>query len=103
MPEHFKTQLQAAQTDREDAIRPPVPGAVVELKSPDGSRYARTGPHGRFVFDGLAEGKYSLTAPPTIPPMSDRWLHRPNSPPIKTVARARFLPFPGFKEPGDPK
>lgn len=45
-----------------DAVRSPVAGAVLELKSPDGSRYTRTGLDGRFVFDGLAEGKYDLTA-----------------------------------------
>jgi hypothetical protein len=45
-----------------DAIRSPVTDAVIELKSGDGSRYARTGLDGRFVFDGMAEGKYSLTA-----------------------------------------
>ena len=44
-----------------DAIRSPVSGAVIELRSSDGSRYTRTSPDGRFVFDGLAEGKYSLT------------------------------------------
>ena len=45
-----------------DAIGSPVPGAVLELKSAAGSRYTRTLPDGRFVFDGLAEGKYSLAA-----------------------------------------
>jgi hypothetical protein len=47
-----------------DAVRSPVPGVVVELSSEVKSTgvllYARTGSDGRFVFDGLAEGKYSL-------------------------------------------
>jgi hypothetical protein len=44
-----------------DAIRSPVPGVILELKAADGSRYTSAGPDGRFVFDGLAEGEYSLT------------------------------------------
>ena len=45
-----------------NSIHSPLPGVLLELKSPDGSRYARTGLDGGFIFDGLAAGKYSLTA-----------------------------------------
>ncbi len=44
-----------------NAVHSPVPGVILELKTDGGSRYAKTGPDGRFVFDGLAGGRYSLT------------------------------------------
>jgi len=45
----------------EDAIRSPVPDVILELGSADGSRFARAAADGRFAFDGLSEGPYSLT------------------------------------------
>jgi hypothetical protein len=44
-----------------NAVHSPVPGVILELKTDGNSRYAKTGPDGRFVFDGLGEGRYSLT------------------------------------------
>ena len=43
-----------------DRIGAPVPGVVVQLKSADRTRYAESDERGRFVFDGLPEGAYSL-------------------------------------------
>lgn len=44
-----------------DRIGAPVPGVVVQLKSADRTRHAETDERGRFVFDGLPAGSYSLT------------------------------------------
>ena len=40
----------------------PVAGVTVELKSGHGSRFTETGEDGKFVFDGLAAGEYSVNA-----------------------------------------
>jgi hypothetical protein len=39
-----------------------VAGAVVELKSASGSRFTESGAGGKFVFDGLAGGEYTIAA-----------------------------------------
>jgi hypothetical protein len=39
-----------------------VPGMVVQLKAADRTRYAESDEYGRFVFDGLAAGAYTVTA-----------------------------------------
>jgi len=53
-----------------DRIVAPVPGVVVQLKGATQTRYAESDENGRFVFDGLAEGPYTLsgfaTGYPTI-------------------------------------
>jgi hypothetical protein len=43
-----------------DSINSPVPEVVVELNSASGKRLTETDQHGRFVFDGLGEGEYSV-------------------------------------------
>ncbi|MCU1232430.1 MAG: hypothetical protein JWP63_397 [Candidatus Solibacter sp.] len=43
-------------------ISSPVPGAVVELKATATPRYATADAQGRFVFDGLPAGPYTLSA-----------------------------------------
>jgi hypothetical protein len=40
----------------------PVAGVTVELKSEHGSRFTESGADGKFVFDGLAAGEYSVAA-----------------------------------------
>jgi hypothetical protein len=43
-------------------IRAPVAGAVIELQASGLTRFAETGPSGRFVFDGLPTGSYRVSA-----------------------------------------
>jgi hypothetical protein len=43
-------------------VEAPVAGVVVELKSASGSRFTETGADGKFVFDGLAAGEYTVAA-----------------------------------------
>jgi len=43
------------------AIKAPVASAVLELRSQQGPRYTESDAAGRFVFDGLAAGIYSVT------------------------------------------
>jgi hypothetical protein len=40
----------------------PAPGVVVGLSSKDGTRYAASNEEGRFVFDGIEPGSYTLNA-----------------------------------------
>ena len=44
-----------------DRIGAPVPGVVVQLKSADRTRYAESDERGRFLFDGLPEGAYTVS------------------------------------------
>jgi hypothetical protein len=44
-----------------DRIGAPMPGLVIQLKGADRTRYTETGEHGRYVFDGLTEGAYTVT------------------------------------------
>jgi hypothetical protein len=43
------------------AIKSPIAGAVLELRSAQGPRYTESDGGGRFVFDGLAAGAYNVT------------------------------------------
>ncbi len=45
-----------------ETIQPPVSGIVVELQSDRLMRHAESDRNGRFVFDGLGEGEYKLSA-----------------------------------------
>jgi hypothetical protein len=45
-----------------ESIRSPVAGAVVKLESDRLTRFTETARNGRFVFDGLPEGNYQLSA-----------------------------------------
>jgi hypothetical protein len=44
-----------------DGVLHPVPDVVVELKSEHGLRYTNPDREGRFVFDGLPPGEYSIS------------------------------------------
>lgn len=45
-----------------ETIKSPVAGVIVELQSDRMTRYAESDRNGRFVFDGLREGDYKLSA-----------------------------------------
>jgi hypothetical protein len=44
------------------SVKSPAPGVIVELRSDRMTRYAEANDRGRFVFDGLREGDYNLSA-----------------------------------------
>jgi hypothetical protein len=44
------------------SIQSPAPGVVLELQSGRLTRYAESDSNGRFVFDGLTKGRYSVSA-----------------------------------------
>ena len=53
-----------AEHDRQHyngAIQSPIAGAVVELRTAEWKRYTEASAGGRFVFDGLATGRYQVT------------------------------------------
>jgi len=57
----FATSNELHQMDATHS-QAPVPGALIELKSDHGSRFTETGADGKFVFDGLQAGDYSVAA-----------------------------------------
>jgi Carboxypeptidase regulatory-like domain len=57
----FVTTNQFHQLDAAHA-QAPVADVVVELKSASGSRFTESGADGKFVFDGLAAGEYTVAA-----------------------------------------
>jgi hypothetical protein len=57
----FATSNELHQLDQTHA-QAPVAGALIELKSEHGSRFTETSAEGKFVFDGLGAGDYSVTA-----------------------------------------
>jgi hypothetical protein len=64
--EGFVTSDEFYQRDLDKAHDPekvklPAPGVILELKSGQGPRYTESGRDGRFVFDGLAGGEYSVS------------------------------------------
>jgi hypothetical protein len=64
--EGFVTSDELYQRDLDKAHDPekvklPAPGVILELNSGHGRRYTQTDRDGRFVFDGLAGGEYSVS------------------------------------------
>jgi hypothetical protein len=64
--EGFVTSDEFYQRDLDTAHDPekvklPAPGVILELNSGHGRRYAESDRDGRFVFDGLAGGEYSVS------------------------------------------
>jgi hypothetical protein len=60
-------------------IRAPAAGAIVELESAGLTRFAETDSKGRFVFDGLREGDYKLSAYAAGYPVNARLLAGPQA------------------------
>jgi hypothetical protein len=64
--EGFVTSDEFYQRDLDKAHDPekvklPAPGVILELKSGEGPRYTQSDRDGRFVFDGLTGGEYSVS------------------------------------------
>jgi hypothetical protein len=55
-------QLDLTKMHDPDSVKAPAPGVVVQLRSDHLTRYAETDNKGRYVFDGLAEGDYNVSA-----------------------------------------
>ena len=55
-------QLELNKMNDPTSMKSPVPGLVLELSSQGLTRFTTSDNKGRFVFDGLAGGEYSLTA-----------------------------------------
>jgi hypothetical protein len=68
------------------SVKSPAANVVVALESAGGNRYVRTGTNGRFVFDGLAAGDYTLSAFTPGYPREVRVLAAPKQ--IKVEAKA---------------
>jgi hypothetical protein len=45
-----------------EKIQSPIPGVIMELQSDSLTRFVEADANGRFIFDGLAEGDYKLSA-----------------------------------------
>ncbi len=55
-------QMNPNRLGERDSIKAPAPGVLVELKSGALTRYAESGPNGKFLFDRLPEETYKLSA-----------------------------------------
>jgi hypothetical protein len=65
--EGFATTNELYQQDADrlrdpEQVKAPVADIMIALESPAGRRYAKTNAAGRYVFDGLAPGDYTLAA-----------------------------------------
>jgi hypothetical protein len=60
-----------------ETIKSPVPGVIIELESDHLTRYAESDRDGRFIFDGLREGNYSVSAFAEGYPVNPRLLGGP--------------------------
>jgi hypothetical protein len=55
-------QLELTKMRDPQSVKLPVPGVIVELESEKLTRYIETDSKGRYIFDGLAEGDYKVSA-----------------------------------------
>jgi len=72
-------ELQLSRMRDPEAVKAPVSGVVVQLESDKLTRFAETDAHGRFVFDGLAEGDYKVSAFAAGYPAKTKLLAEPRS------------------------
>ena len=89
--EGFATSNELYQADADKlrdatAVKAPVSGIMIALESGEGKRYVKTDAGGRFVFDGLAPGDYTISAFTADYPREVKLLSGPK--PIKVETEA---------------
>jgi hypothetical protein len=57
-----RSQFEFDHLHVKESVHAPVPDVTIELRSPALTRYDRSGANGGFVFDGLPEGDYLVSA-----------------------------------------
>jgi hypothetical protein len=74
-----------------ETVESPVPGVVVELRSDGLRRYAQSDRNGRFLFDGLPEGDYQVSAFDSGYPLNAQLLAGPKPLHIKAKSCTRQI------------
>jgi hypothetical protein len=72
-------------------VKSPVAGVIVELKSDRLQRYAQSDANGRFLFDGLGEGDYQVSAYASGYPLNAQLLAGPKRLHVKATSCARQI------------
>jgi hypothetical protein len=72
-------------------VKSPIAGVVVELKSDRLQRYAQSDANGRFLFDGLGEGDYQVSAYASGYPLNAQLLAGPKRFHVKGTSCARQI------------
>jgi hypothetical protein len=72
-------QLNLSKLRDVESVRSPVPGLVIQIESADLTRFVEADAKGRFIFDGLAEGDYKLSAFAAGYPVKPQMLAGPKS------------------------
>jgi hypothetical protein len=74
-----------------ETVKSPVAGVIVELKSDRLQRYAQSDANGRFLFDGLGEGDYQVSAYASGYPLNAQLLAGPKRLHVKATSCARQI------------
>lgn len=72
-------QMDPNRLGERGSIKAPAAGVIVELKSKDSSRYAESGPDGKFLFDRLPKETYRLSAYEDSFPLTTQVLAGPDT------------------------
>jgi hypothetical protein len=72
-------------------VRSPVAGLIIELRSDRRRRYAQSDSNGRFLFDGLPEGDYQVSAFASGYPLNAQLLAGPRPLHIEEKSCARQI------------
>lgn len=86
-----KSQLAIDPLHEPAVIGSPIAGVILQLKSDKLTRYAESGSAGRFIFDGLPEGNYELSAFASGYPKTNQLLAGPRRLRIKEKSCARQI------------
>jgi hypothetical protein len=86
-----KSQLAMDPLHEPATIGSPLPGVILRLKSDRLTRYAESESTGRFLFDGLPEGNYELSAFASGYPKTDQLLAGPRHLRIKEKSCTRQI------------